>query len=236
MPEIYTNTIGMEFIKLPAGKFSMGGDPIAEQADENETPRHTVIFDNAVYFGKYTVTQSQWEAIMGNNPSRFIHKTHPVEMVSHLDAVAFVEKLNLREKTWAYRLPTEAQWEYAARAGTQSTYCYGPDISKLKEYAWYQKNSNQTTHPVGGLSPNAWGLFDMHGNVHEWCSDWFDRNYYAQSPAKSPPGPAKGLARALRGGDWGSEDWYCRCAIRSLSSPDRRSPRVGFRLVKELDS
>jgi len=235
MSGLYTNSIGMAFVLIPAGSYKMGGDPVAEQADENETPRHKVIFDTAFYIGKFTVIQSQWQAIMDDNPSHFNAADRPVEMVSHHDAVAFIEKLNLKENTAAYRLPTEAQWEYSARAGSQSTYCYGPERSKLDDYAWYQKNSGGNTHPVGKLRPNAWDLFDMHGNVHEWCADWFDRNYYGKSPARSPAGPDKGLARALRGGDWGSEDWYCRCAIRSLSAPDRRSPRVGFRLVKALD-
>ena len=235
MTEMCTNSIGMEFVLMPAGSFTMGGDPVAEQADENETPRHRVIFDTAFYIGKFTVIQSQWQAIMDDNPCHFDGADRPVEMVSYHDAVRFIERLNLKEKTDAYRLPTEAQWEYAARAGSQSTYCYGSERSKLTEYAWYKKNSGGDTHPVGQLRPNARGLYDMHGNVHEWCADWFDRNYYAASPARSPAGPDKGLARALRGGDWGSEDWYCRCAIRSLSAPDRRSPRVGFRLVKALD-
>ena len=226
----------MEFILAPSGSYKMGGDPVAEQADENENPIHKVTFDEGFYVGRFTVTQAQWLAIMEDNPCHFSGPDYPVEMISHHDAISFIEKLNRHENTEVYRLPTEAQWEYAARAGSQSTYCYGAERSKLSEYAWFQKNSGGTTHPVGQLEPNAWGLYDMHGNVHEWCSDWFDRNYYAASPVKSPEGPQKGLARALRGGDWGSEDWYCRCAIRSLSSPDRRSPRVGFRVVKMLDA
>jgi formylglycine-generating enzyme required for sulfatase activity len=133
-------------------------------------------------------------------------------------------------------LPTEAEWEYAARAGSRRTYCFGPQAAELPAYAWFQKNSGRTTHPVGQLAPNDWGLYDMHGNVHEWCADWFDRNYYARSPGQNPTGPRKGVARALRGGDWGSEAWYCRCAIRSLSAPTRRSPRVGFRVVRPLEA
>jgi formylglycine-generating enzyme required for sulfatase activity len=232
MSETIKNSVGMEFVLLPSGTFVMGGDPVSEQADENETPRHEVTFSSALYICKFTVTQSQWQEIMGTNPSHFIGPERPVEMVSYRDACEFIERLNWKEDTLDYRLPTEAQWEYAARSGSQSTYCYGSERIKLKEYAWYRKNSDRMTHPVGRLLPNAWGLYDMHGNVHEWCLDWFDRNYYAKSPAIEPTGPNTGLARALRGGDWGSQDWYCRCAIRSLSSPDRRSPRVGFRIVK----
>ncbi|MFH1985858.1 MAG: formylglycine-generating enzyme family protein [Pseudomonadota bacterium] len=230
-----TKRFGMAFATLPTGTFVMGGDSVIEQADENESPKHRVTFERPFAVGMYAVTQAQWQEVMGGNPSRFIGNDHPVEMVSHGDACEFIARLNQRENTTAYALPTEAQWEYAARAGSQSTYCFGHDRSRLAEFAWYKKNSADATHPVGQLSPNDWGLFDMHGNVHEWCSDWFDRNYYAKAPSKDPAGPDKGLAKALRGGDWGSEDWYCRCAIRSLGSPDRRSPRVGFRVVMSVD-
>ncbi|MBW2198476.1 MAG: formylglycine-generating enzyme family protein [Deltaproteobacteria bacterium] len=120
----------------------------------------------------------------------------------------FIQKLNEKEETDIYRLPFEAEWEYAARADTESAYFFRVDINTLTQYAWYRKNSDRKTRPVGRLKPNPWGLHDVHGNVHEWCQDWFDKNYYS------------------------SEDWYCRCASRSLSSPDRRSSRVGFRLIK----
>ncbi|MDX9787115.1 MAG: formylglycine-generating enzyme family protein [Desulfobacterales bacterium] len=232
MADIITNRIGMELMLVPAGTFIMGGDWEADQADENELPKHTVQLKKPFYIGKFAVTQSQWQAVMGQNPSHFIGSDRPVETVSHSDALVFIKKINKLERPRAYRLPTEAQWEYAARAGSHSTFCFGVDPANLPRYAWYQKNSGGETHPVGRLLPNAWGLYDMHGNVHEWCADWFDRNYYAQSPLLDPQGPKKGLARVLRGGDWGSaEPWYCRCAIRSLSSADRRSPRVGFRVA-----
>ena len=232
MRESIKNSIGMELVLVPAGTFTMGGDYVAEQADENETPKHAVTFRTPFYIGRYTVTQSQWHCVMGNNPSYFEGPDKPVESVSHRDACAFLDRLNQKEDTNRYRLPTEAQWEYAARAGAESTYCFGTNRSLLPEYAWYQKNSDNRTHKVGRLTPNDWGIYDMHGNVHEWCWDWFDRNFYAASSTVDPQGPPDGLARSLRGGDWGSDDWYCRCAIRSLSSPDRRSPRVGFRVVK----
>ena len=214
----------------------MGGDTVSEQADENETPRHSVTFEKSFAMGKFAVTQSQWQEIMGNNPSQFIGKDHPVETVSFKSACEFITQLNRKENTTLYSLPTEAQWEYAARADSQSTYCFGPERSRLVEFAWYKKNSNNRTHSVGLLAPNNWGLFDMHGNVHEWCADWFDRNYYSRSPKKNPGGPGKGLAKVLRGGDWGSEDWYCRSAIRSLSSADRLSPRVGFRVAMSIEN
>jgi formylglycine-generating enzyme required for sulfatase activity len=234
MHDIMTNSIGMEMILLPAGTFSMGGDWDAEQADENELPKHAVTFEKSFYMGKFTVTQAQWQTLMGDNPSEFGGAEHPVETVSHEDAEAFIKRLNEKESTRTYRLPTEAEWEYAARAGSQSTYSFGSAGSRLPDYAWFQNNSAGTTHPVGQRAPNDWGLHDMQGNVHEWCADWYNRDYYAGSPSRHPVGPRKGVARVLRGGDWGSEAWYCRCAIRSLSSPQRRSPRVGFRVVKDL--
>lgn len=181
--------------------------------------------------GKYTVTQGQWTEVMKNNPSGFKDDLRPVETISWNDVHTFIKALNNREKTDRYRLPTEAEWEYAARAGSESAYAFGSETSALNQYAWYRKNSKKKTHPVGLLAPNSWGIYDMHGNVHEWCEDWFDREYYAQAPSYAPCGPAKGLAKSLRGGDWGSKGWYCRCASRSLGSPDRRSNRVGFRLV-----
>ena len=233
MSDTMINSIGMELVLLPAGTFTMGGDWDAEQADENELPKHDVTFDAPFYMGRFAVTQAQWRVVMGNNPSEFEGERHPVETVSHEDAQQFLGRLNALEKTRTYRLPTEAEWEYAARAGSPSTYCFGPETARLAEYAWFQNNSGAATHPVGALKPNDWGLCDMHGNVHEWCADWYARDYYAHSPARHPAGPRKGVARVLRGGDWGSEAWYCRCAIRSLSSPQRRSPRVGLRIVKE---
>jgi len=227
-----TNRIGMQLVLIPAGSFRMGGDKKLEQAEDHETPQHRVTFGREFWIGKYAVTQAQWSALMDDNPSEFSGKDRPVERVSWNDARVFLEKLNAAEDTDAYRLPTEAQWEYAARAGSASAYAFGSETSRLKEYAWYKTNSGGRTHRVGQLQPNDWGLYDMHGNVHEWCRDWFDRSYYSQSPAADPQGPDEGLAKALRGGDWGSEDWYCRCASRSLGSPDRRSSRVGFRVVK----
>jgi len=232
MADTTINGIGMELVLIPAGAFRMGGDKKREQAEDHENPRHRVNISQAFYMGKYAVTQMQWSEIMNNNPSRFIDDRRPVEQVSWPEVQVFVQALNTREKTNAYRLPTEAEWEYAARAGSESAYTFGSEANVLDQYAWYRKNSGGQTHPVGQLRPNAWGLYDMHGNVHEWCHDWFDRSYYSQSPSSDPLGPSTGLAKALRGGDWGSEDWYCRCASRSLSSQDRRSDRLGFRLVK----
>jgi len=234
MSKIITNSIGMVLVNIPSGSFIMGGDEITEQADEMERPRHRVTIDRPFYLGRYPVTQSEWMAVMKSNPSFFSGDQHPVEQVSYNDVHQFIKKLNHLEKTHAYRLPYEAEWEYAARATSKNTtYYFGNDISQLIKYAWYRNNSGKTTHPVGQLAPNPWGLYDMHGNVHEWCEDWFDKKYYGISPPKNPTGPKKGLAKSIRGGDWGSEDWHCRCASRSLGSPDRRGSRLGFRLLLE---
>ena len=234
-PNAFVNSINMEFVLIPLDSFRMGGDKKAEQAEDHETPRHIVKFSNAFFICKYLVTQEQWSALVEHNPSNFKGNTRPVESVSWPEVQAYIHKLNAKEETDSYRLPTEAEWEYAARAGSQSSFYFGSKTQLLNQYAWYSNNSDGKTHPVGQLNPNAWGLYDMHGNVHEWCLDWFDRNYYSQSPAIDPVGPPKGLAKALRGGDWGSEDWYCRCASRSLGSPERRSNRVGFRIVKMVE-
>jgi len=232
MPDTTINSIGMELVLIPPGSFRMGGDKKLEQAEDHETPRHIVKISQTYFLGKYEVTQIQWSEIMNNNPSEFVDDKRPVERVSWNDVKVFIQKLNTKEETNKYRLPTEAEWEYAARAGSESSYAFGSDTIMLSQFAWYRKNSGGKTHPVGQLNPNVWGLYDMHGNVHEWCQDWFDRQYYSQSASNAPLGPSTGLAKALRGGDWGSEDWYCRSASRSLSSPDRRSNRLGFRLVR----
>lgn len=234
MPETTINSIGVELVLIPSGSFRMGGDKKLEQAEDHEIPRHLVKISKAFFMGKYEVTQAQWSEMMNNNPSEFKDDIRPVERVSWNDVQVFIQKLNTQEKTSKYRLPTEAEWEYAARAGSEKSYGFRGDANVLSQYAWFRKNSEGETHPVGQLKPNAWGLYDMHGNIHEWCQDWFDRKYYSQSPSNDPSGPSPGLAKVLRGGDWGSEGWYCRCASRSLSSPDRRSSRLGFRLIRVI--
>ncbi len=232
MLETTTNSIGMTFVLIPAGSFRMGGDKALEQAEDHENPCHRVTIKQAFWIGQYAVTQVQWSEVMHTAPGEFKGDQRPVEGVSWHDARAFIHKLNALEEISNYCLPTEAQWEYAARANSQGPYYFSSEDGGLSQCAWHRKNSGGETQPVGQLKPNAWGLYDMLGNVHEWCQDWFDRNYYTQSPGNDPSGPAAGLAKALRGGDWGSAKWYCRCASRSLSSPDRRSNRLGFRLVR----
>jgi formylglycine-generating enzyme required for sulfatase activity len=230
-----TNSIGMEFMLIPAGSFMMGSEKSFERANDDETPAHRVTISQPFYLGKYEVTQSQWVSVMGDNPSKFNGQNNPVENVSWDDVQEFIWKLNEKEGTGKYRLPTEAEWEYAARAGTTSTYSFGDDEGfwgfYARRYAWYGANSGETTHPVGQKKPNPWGLYDMHGNVWEWVQDWYGKEYYAGSPATDPRGPSLGSYRVIRGGGWNINAGYCRSAYRRNNTPDNRGNSLGFRLA-----
>jgi formylglycine-generating enzyme required for sulfatase activity len=187
--------------------------------------------------GKYPVTQRQYEALTGENPSHFKKSGPdvPVESVNWDEAVAFCARLRtrLRERGGPpdveCRLPTEAEWEYACRAGSKGRFCFGDDEFKLAEYAWYDKNSGRKTHPVGEKEPNAWGLYDVHGNVWEWCQDWYGP--YPKAPVTDPTGPAEGQSRVLRGGSFGLGPDFLRCSFRYGARPGGCSSYVGFRLV-----
>ncbi|MDR1921295.1 MAG: formylglycine-generating enzyme family protein [Candidatus Adiutrix sp.] len=231
LAEETTNSIGMEFVLIPAGEFLMGSPDSDEEVDDDEKPRHKVIISRPFYLGKYAVTQSQWEAVMGNNPSKFKGWSNPVEMVSWDDAQAFIKKLNQKEGGKKYRLPTEAEWEYAARAGTTGRYSFGDDAGALGRYAWYKDNSGGLTHPVGQKEPNGWGLYDMHGNVWEWARDRHGVKYYAGSPGTDPRGPFLGSYRVNRGGGWNNSARLCRSAIRNNGTPGYRRQTLGFRLA-----
>jgi len=225
------NSIGMEFVLIPAGSFMMGADKNFEDASDDETPRHRVTISKPFYMGKYEVTQEQWVAVMGSNPSYYKGRARPVEEVSYDDVQIFIRKLNEKEGTGKYRLPTEAEWEYAARAGTTTAYSFGDDKNKLGQYAWYDDNSGNETHPVGELKPNAWGLYDMHGNVMEWCSDW--KGDYPSGSVIDPKGPSSGSRRVVRGGFlWGLAIKHCRLACRNAWTPDAGSNTGGFRLAR----
>jgi formylglycine-generating enzyme required for sulfatase activity len=224
--ETRLNSIGMELVLIPAGEFMMG----AEQGEPDEKPVHRVIIQRPFYLGKYEVTQAQWQDVMGTNPSHFKgDPQRPVERVSWTMAQEFITKLNAREGHTLYRLPTEAEWEYAARAGSTSKYSFGDDDALLEQYAWYAKNDKGTTHPVGQLKPNAWGLYDMHGNVWEWIQDW--RGPYPAEAVTDPQGPATGNARGYRGGGWGYGATRCRSADRSYDAPGYVYGTHGFRLA-----
>ncbi|MBF0145480.1 MAG: formylglycine-generating enzyme family protein [Magnetococcales bacterium] len=223
----WTNSIGMEFVLIPSGTFMMGEKRIPGGDDDN--PLHEVTLRTPFCLGKYEVTQSQWQAIMGDNPSAFKGANRPVENVSWNDVHEFVKRLNMKEETGNYRLPTEAEWEYAARAGTTGRFSWGAEELTVL-YAWYHENSEKETHPVGQKLPNAWGLYDMAGNVWEWCQDWYARGY-DHTPGSDPTGPISGVTRVYRGGSWIGDPPFVRHANRSRLGPGRRNGDVGFRLV-----
>jgi formylglycine-generating enzyme required for sulfatase activity len=225
------NSIGMRFGPIPAGTFLMGQGS-AEAGDEDELPQHRVTLTQPFYLQTTPVTQGQWVEVMGENPA-FFHEGGvdcPVENVSWEEAREFITRLNDLEETDEYRLPTEAEWEYACRAGSQEPFPFGGKEADLKNYAWYEANSGESTHPVGRLRPNAWGLYDMHGNVLEWCQDWFGA--YSSKPVTDPQGPASGEHRVLRGGSWNSPAEDVRCAYRLRLTPGYRYRHEGFRLAR----
>ena len=216
----------MELVWVEGGCFQMG-DKIGD-GDKNERPVHEVCVDS---FGmsKHEVTQGHWKAIMNNNPSKFAKgDEYPVEQVSWVDTQDFIRKLNSKAgKT--FRLPTEAEWEYAACPGvTKEKYAGGRDIDQV---AWYNGNSGSSTHPVGIKEPNAIGLYDMSGNVWEWCSDWYHQNYYQRSLRNNPSGPSSGSIRVIRNGCWNGSAWLSRCTNRDGFKPGYRLDNLGFRVV-----
>jgi formylglycine-generating enzyme required for sulfatase activity len=213
----------LAFVPIPAGEFMMG----SENGDQDEKPVHRVRFSQGFEMMEYEVTQEQWTAVMGKNPSHFkdCGPRCPVETVSYAEVQAFVSKLNSRGDGWRYRLPTEAEWEYAARAGSTGDYA-----GKLDSMGWYKENSGGKTHPVGQKQPNAWGLYDMHGNVWEWVQDWYGD--YPREAVTDPTGPASGSSRVVRGGGWSGADWRCRSADRDWLDSGRRYNLHGFRLVR----
>jgi formylglycine-generating enzyme required for sulfatase activity len=221
--------IGIELAQIPAGSFTMGS-PTSETARNDHETQHRVTISQPFWLGKYEVTQGQWESVMGSDPSKFraAGKDAPVEMVSREDALAFCAKLNAgaasnRPKGYSYCLPTEAQWEYACRAGTTGTYA-----GDLDDMAWYERNSGKRTHPVGQKQANAWGLYDIHGNVWEWCWDW--SGDYPTGSVSDPVGANSGRGRVFRGGSWGGSAGDCRSAFRGWLDPGFRSGILGFRL------
>jgi formylglycine-generating enzyme required for sulfatase activity len=226
----FTNSIGMEFVLIPAGSFTMGADENSEDAADDETPRHRVRISRPFYLGKYEVTREQWTAVMGNKPSE--GGSNPVDRASWNEVQEFIRRLNEKEGHARCRLPTEAEWEYAARAGSSAAYSFGDDAGQLERYAWYGEDGQSgSPHPVGQKLPNAWGLYDMHGNVWEWVQDWYDDRYYAHSPGADPQGAPSGSYRVLRGGSWLNGAAGCRSANRGNFTPDPRYVNFGFRLA-----
>ncbi len=216
----------IEMVFVEGGTFEMGSN----KGDSDEKPVHKVTV-NSFYMGKYEVTQKQWKAIMGNNPSYFKGDDLPVENVSWNDVQEFIKKLN-QTTGQHYRLPTEAEWEYAARGGNESRGYKYSGSNNIDEVAWYDKNSGNHTHQVGTKAPNELGIYDMTGNVWEWCSDWYNKNYYRHSPQNNPQGPASGKYRVLRGGSWLNLAGNCRVANRYWYVPDFTYLTIGFRVVR----
>ena len=231
------NSISMKLCLIPPGEFMMGSPESEADRRDNET-QHLVRITKPFYLSATEVTQSQYQQVMGTNPnrlgtnpSRFIGANKPVARVSWNDAMEFCRKLSAEEGE-EYRLPTEAEWEYACRAGTTTAYSFGDDTSQLEKYAWYKVNSGNTTHAVGKKFPNAWGLFDRHGNVWEWCQDRYAA-YSSENVLIDPTGPVSGERRVLRGGSLYNPPRVVRSAYRFFSLPPVHRLLInGFRLAR----
>jgi len=247
-PKTITNSVKMKLVLIPAGEFLMGAPDSDKDAFEREKPQQRVRISRPFYLGAYEVTQGQYQAVAGKNPSQFKGSDDlPVDTVSWHDAITFCNTLRTREglkpyypsdgKTQSggdgYRLPTEPQWEYACRAGSTTRYCFGDDVANLGEFGWYGLNSSDKTHPVGQKRPNAWGLYDMHGNVGELCWDLYDARFQGQSRDTRPLDPSQATDRVRRGGSWYNNTRYCRAASRYWNAPDFRDDHLGFRVARD---
>ena len=220
--------ISIEMVKVEAGTFMMGATSEKEKPDDNEKPVHQVTLTYNYYIGKYEVTQALWQAVMGNNPSHFKGKNRPVEHVTWNDCQNFISKLN-RITGRKFRLPTEAEWEYAARGGKKSRGYQYSGSNNLSDVAWYQDNSGNKTHPVGKKRANELGIYDMAGNVVEWCYDWFDS--YSSSPQTNPTIETSDASHVYRGGSKSGDDWFCRSSYRDSFPPNARYDNLGIRLA-----
>jgi formylglycine-generating enzyme required for sulfatase activity len=254
-PRELVNSLGMRLVHVPAGTFLMGS-PATEAGRYHDEHAHLVEISRAFYLGAHEVTQEQYRRVTGRTPSYFAAggagkarvrgldtRNFPVETVSWHDAVAFCQGLaDLPAEKRArrtYRLPTEAEWEYACRAGAATPFSFGPALTSLQAnfngsfpYGGAAKGpSLRRTAPVGSYRPSTWGLHDMHGSVWEWCADWYAEDYYKTSPKKDPKGPAEGDTRVMRGGSWFGQAALCRAAHRLWANPDTRNKYTGFRVV-----
>jgi formylglycine-generating enzyme required for sulfatase activity len=232
-PQRLVNSVGMEFVLVAKGSFAMG----SQSGRAAEKPPHRVDISQAFYLQTAEVSQGQWKKVMGNNPSFFREcgDDCPVEQVSWDDALEFIRKLNVLESTDRYRLPTEAEWEYACRAARATEFSFGDDGSRLGEHAWYEGNSDEATHRGSAKKPNPWGLYDLHGNVWEWVEDdWHD--WYDGSPVdgRAWVDKPRDSRRAIRGGSWESAEFDCRSAARFGEKPGNRSSSLGFRVAKAV--
>lgn len=253
MPSKITNGLGMVLTIVPAGDFYMGSPPTEAERGSDEGPQRRVKLTRPFYFAIHPVTQQQYLQLMGENPSYFQGirgggPDFPVERISWHDALAFCRRLaELPEEKKAgrrYRLPTEAEWEYACRAGSPAPFAFGPALtaSQANFNGNYPYGTSvrgrflETTSRVGSYPANSWGLHDMHGNVWEWCADYYEQTYYRKAPPEDPPGPATGTLRVVRGGSCMNIGRFCRSAYRFGVAPDNRDLDVGFRVVMTLDS
>ncbi|MGQ9573931.1 MAG: formylglycine-generating enzyme family protein [Thermoguttaceae bacterium] len=253
-PGVVRTASGVEMVRIPGGWFEMG----SARSGQTDEPPHRV-YVSPFYIDRYEVTQEQYEGLMGENPSRWKKPHNPVEQIrwpqaaKYCNARSRLEGLQpaYDEKTWqcdfqasGYRLPTEAEWEYAARAGSTTEYSFGNDPARLKRYAWFKGDCPlRRPYPVGQKEPNPWGLFDMYGNVCEWCNDFYQEDYYQHSPTHDPRGPQTGQGRVLRGGSWFSSAEECRSAYRLYEDPVYRDicfardvhGLIGFRCVRKAE-
>jgi formylglycine-generating enzyme required for sulfatase activity len=239
IPKTFKNPVGMEFVLVPAGTFMMGS-PTSEKSRRDDETQHRVTISKDFYLGKYEVTQEEYEKVMEKNPSYFKNCPRcPVEQVSWGDAQEFIKKLNAKGEG-TYRLPTEAEWEYAARAGTTTPFGVGDGNNLSSSQANFDGNYPYgngakgkylgKTAAVGSYSANSWGLYDMHGNVWEWCADWDGE--YSSSAQTDPAGPSSGSGRVIRGGSWSSIGMYLRSAFRNRNTPSNGYNHIGFRVLR----
>ncbi len=232
------NFLGMEFVYIFAGTFMMGTPPEQTVKDTDE-PYQEVTLSNDFFIQTTEVTRKQWHAVMGKTLPPILKPPFfsdcgddcPIENVSWNDAQTFIRKLNEKEDSKKYRLPTEAEWEYACRAGSDAYFCFGDNFDNIGEFGWYRDNSNNRVHPVGLKKTNAWGLYDMHGNVWEWCQD--SKVKSPSSPVTDPTGAKKGTHRVCRGGSWRNYDGGVRCAYRDYVAVDRGDNFLGFRVARQ---
>lgn len=238
---------GIEMVLIPAGEFMMGGD-----GEDDSPPRKVTV--SAFYMDRYEVTQDMYKKLELPDASHFKGGSNPAEMVAWINAAIYCNERSIEEgltpaydeKTWecdfsadGYRLPTEAEWEYAARAGTTGKHFFGSDTRLLKNYAIFKTNSQNRTSPAGSRKPNPWGLYDMYGNVAEWCNDYYSENYYSKAPSDNPRGPAAGTARVIRGGSWADDESSISSSARgydeSLNDACILRDTIGFRAVRRAD-
>ena len=252
-PSVVKTKGGVAMVLVPAGTFTMG----SEMSDEVDEPAHKVTV-GAFYIDTHEVTQAEYQRLTGKNPSLWKDSENPVEQIRWRQAAAYCNARSREEgllpcydeTTWqcdfaadGYRLPTEAEWEYACRAGTSATWFFGDNPVKLGDYAWFRDNCMRTPQAVGQKLPNPWGLFDLYGNVWEWCNDFYAEDYYKKSPERDPRGPEKGNTRVIRGGAWSSKAKQCRSSYRDQEYPEftdvcfaaDRNGLIGFRCVRKAD-